>query len=897
MYNRFNRYGDSGETLIDRWDWQNELRNRHISPIRGTQVTPTAQTNAPPLCGRNIDSTVVAGTPDGVPIADASVTAVKLGQNPYPGTPPSFQVAPHNGTNSGIFDYVGSGSGAYDAVTSFLINPPPSMPGQTLGIKPPWLDFLRMYAVPTGSPFDSLNGVGVGSAKVDITARTDGAYNNIRIPGFSAGVQYDIYCAFVDHAGQPGAAVLIGTTNANPLVVAPTQGAAVPSGFAWSATASSINYFAGGAGAYTCTFDVALNITNYGSGLPSLASWMAKASVLAAPSGTPEFTELSSFPPIGTSAHIVAPGLGAGQTYDIKLRLYAQNSNSYTDSGVLFTTVAQGVSNSSLQGMPSSIKTNGPTITGTPSMTTRENRLGFFQSASVTFAESDFTTTKPSWLSQIMLAVRINGDTDHQRQVFIDPTESTTGSYTKSVPVMSGETIDVGVCYIDNQGAQSAIVWPSQWSASSDPKGPIVDPGTNTIVHNWHSPAVQGVIDGAGTLDVSTARTGKILPRANTHASITSIVALDGGGNPKLNVAPAGGVSGQIGSSNLAGASVTQSQVGGNQAVAGSNLISSVYSTNQANTYQGVSSATAWANSSGTLVTPGASSVLTSGASYYWNTGSAAYVNSASPYMAQYALPANSNAIFVFQHNAFQSGAVGKPRVMFSGTSASGSSTTITSSGISGSSTCSDGGSGTYDPGSGGYIAPYHWSSTNGSVVTHQVTTTTGPSASNPIKIQLTSVTCPVGYGSSSLKIWLTKNGVTITSGITIVSGSGSVSSGTVNGVTGPVTIQYAPSVTDSATTYTWNIQAIDYNPQSVGDVPYNESFQCTWSGSVYYWTTTSASGNTFVYAADGTTQRTSTSDSDVQMLSITADTLSVKVFNNASSQLSFSIGMDVSGL
>lgn len=401
---------------------------------------------------------------------------------------------------------------------------------------------------------------------------------------------------------------------------------------------------------------------------------------------------------------------------------------------------------------------------------------------------------------------------------------------------------------------------------------------------------LQGGSGGSGT--VFRLNDGTYIRTAQHIADIISI----GSGRGGLNVSPAGGVNGLIGGGNLAGGSVASSQVGANQAVSGSNLIPTTYSTNQVNTYQGLSSTQDWATSSGSGIATG--STLTNGNSYYWNTGSAGYTGAASPYDASYTLPASASATFVFQHNAYQSGSTGKPRIFFTGSSAGGASTTQASSVVSGTSTCSDSGSGTFDSQSGSFVAPYHFSSTNGSIITQQISTSQGPSGTYPIKIVLSSVTCPSGVGSSSLKIWLTNtSGATVTSGIT-VTGSGAVSGGVVSGISGNTTVTYSPSTADAAGTYTWNVQAIDSNPNDISSVPYNDSLQCSWSGSVYYWTTTGASGNTYVLASDGSTQRTSTTDSDVQMVSLASDTIAVKVFNGCSSQpLAFSIGMDVTGL
>lgn len=66
-----------------------------------------------------------------------------------------------------------------------------------------------------------------------------------------------------------------------------------------------------------------------------------------------------------------------------------------------------------------------------------------------------------------------------------------------------------------------------------DPYGDtaLIDSGGESFLHGVMSAAVQGIIDSSTTLDVSKARTGKIMPLANHAAQVTGVVNADGSTN------------------------------------------------------------------------------------------------------------------------------------------------------------------------------------------------------------------------------------------------------------------------------------------------------------------------------------------------------------------------------
>ncbi|MHB1798053.1 MAG: beta strand repeat-containing protein [Vulcanimicrobiaceae bacterium] len=264
--------------------------------------------------------------------------------------------------------------------------------------------------------------------------------------------------------------------------------------------------------------------------------------------------------------------------------------------------------------------------------------------------------------------------------------------------------------------------------------------------------------------------------------------------------------------------------------------------------------------------------VLTNGDTYTYNTGAAIDAGSGTPTTIGYNLPASSSVTLVLTHLAFTAGGNGTPAIFFTGNTASGTISEETTP-ISGSSTCSVSTNSLDVP-----------RLTNGATVAFSDTTGEGPSATYPIALDLTSVNCPTDtYGNtSSLSVNLLNP-----SGVVVASWTGITAAGSLS---------YAPGTAGPTGTYTWNVWAV---PASTGTMPANtsSSMDCTFSGTVSYWTTTGGSGSTYVLAADGVTQRTSTSDGNILFTQISPNTLAFKVYNSDTAQLGFTIGVVTQGV
>jgi hypothetical protein len=389
------------------------------------------------------------------------------------------------------------------------------------------------------------------------------------------------------------------------------------------------------------------------------------------------------------------------------------------------------------------------------------------------------------------------------------------------------------------------------------------------------STELQGGSGGAGT--VYRLNDGVII---RTAGHIGEIIGLDGSGNPVVNLSPSGGIAGQIGSGAIAGGSVTNTHIA-SQAVTGTQLIPTVYSTQQPNSLDNMSK---WSTISGTYIdnaTP-----IADGAIYYWDTGAGSYAGNLNAYQQPLLMGAASSgpisATFILRHSAFLSGGVGLPRIFFTGTTAGSTSTTQQSTSVSGTSTCSVGGTGTYDPNTDAYVYPYHWTFTNGAKYTQTVSPNVAVDGTHPLALNLNSVNCPTAAdGSSSLTVELTDSSGTLLQRWT--------------GIVTPQTLSYSTS--HSADTFRWSIWSVPVNGDNVNDVPYSENMACTFSGNATYYQTSSSSGQTYVLSSDGSQQRISTSDSNVQFTQLTADTIAIKVYNSATTSTAFSIGLDVSGV
>jgi hypothetical protein len=391
------------------------------------------------------------------------------------------------------------------------------------------------------------------------------------------------------------------------------------------------------------------------------------------------------------------------------------------------------------------------------------------------------------------------------------------------------------------------------------------------------STELQGGSGGAGT--VYRLNDGVII---RTAGHIGEIIGLDGSGNPVVNLSPSGGIAGQIGSGAIAGGSVTNTHIA-SQAVTGTQLIPTVYSTQQTNSLDNMSK---WSTISGGAID--AATPIADGAIYYWDTGAGSYAGNLNAFQQPLLMGAASSssspisATFILRHSAFLSGGVGLPRIFFTGTTAGSTSTTQQSTAVSGSSTCYVSGNGTYDPGTDAYTAPYRFSSNIGAKYTQTVSPNVAVDGAHPIALNLNSVNCPTATdGTSSLTVELKDSSGTVLH--------------TWTGIVTPQTLSYSTS--HLADTFTWSIWSFPVNGNNVNDVPYSENMACTFAGNATYYQTSSSSGQTYVLSGDGSAQRISTSDSNVQFTQLTADTIAIKVYNSATVSTSFSIGVDVSGV
>jgi len=306
-----------------------------------------------------------------------------------------------------------------------------------------------------------------------------------------AGTQWDLYVGFRDNAGllggqnvsAPTNCLLLATTAANPISLPGGGLQPVPAGFTFSDSDANVSYTAVNAGAYGVKFDLTVTaVSNYGTP----ANWLNSIDVLVAPTGTQDWSlgtsiKTSAF---GTFSGVAINGLGAGQAYDVKIQINADRPGSYVTSGVIFTTAAQYIGQPSMQTMPSSIKTNGPTI-GSASYTARTAGKGIRQILQVTFTETDFSSV-PSWIDGIYITTRINGTTQAGDDKRIDPSVGSAGTYT-SMPiwVSAGDNVDVGIYYTDQSGQKSAIGWPSALQGISDPNGDVFDSGDGYYGVTW----------------------------------------------------------------------------------------------------------------------------------------------------------------------------------------------------------------------------------------------------------------------------------------------------------------------------------------------------------------------------------------------------------------------------
>ena len=520
--------------------------------------------------------------------------------------------------------------------------------------------------------------------------------------------------------------------------------------------------------------------------------------------------------------------------------------------------------------MPSAIKSAGPNITtatlGTPVATGSATVHQPF-----TVAIGDFVAShNPAWFGGLKYYKRAHGDTHVVQVGKLDPQPSSV-TWTNAVDLGTGTTNwDIGLSYIGANGEESTIVWPSNFD-NVDP-GALMDLGAGSVT--WAT--MKGDTSGDTTTAIADAAN-----KAFTHPAMsvqTQQIIADNAGNGQLNVAPVGGVAGQIGSNVIAGNSIQTSHIQ-QGAVGGVQVLATAYSTQQLNALVSPA-ASKWSTAAGSPIDSG--TVIANGAAYYWNTGAGSYGGTSPAYQQALTLAANATATFVFQHSVFLSGGAGRPRIFFTGQTGGAASTTQDSTPVSGSSTANITGKGVWNSSFQAYGPPFTYGSSNGSPYTVSVSPNVAVSVSNPLALVLSSVNCPAATdGTSSLTVQLTDSGGTVLH--------------TWTGVTTAQTLSYSTS--HAADTFTWSVWAVPVNNNVQADVPYNENMVCTFSGSATYYVSSSSSGQTYVLAVDGVTQRINTSDSNVQMVQLAADTIAVKVTNSNAAQLGFSLGMDVSGV
>ncbi|MDB5042162.1 MAG: hypothetical protein JWN27_2888 [Candidatus Eremiobacteraeota bacterium] len=117
--------------------------------------------------------------------------------------------------------------------------------------------------------------------------------------------------------------------------------------------------------------------------------------------------------------------------------------------------------------MPGGIASAGPTLTGTPAVGAQRAGSGVaMQDVSCQVAASDYGGsfgTVPNWLDKAVLIMRKAAT--HEAVGIINPlAATTTGAYAGTVQIPAGVTVDVGIYYLDQSGAPSAVVYPSQWA-------------------------------------------------------------------------------------------------------------------------------------------------------------------------------------------------------------------------------------------------------------------------------------------------------------------------------------------------------------------------------------------------------------------------------------------------
>jgi hypothetical protein len=184
---------------------------------------------------------------------------------------------------------------------------------------------------------------------------------------------------------------------------------------------------------------------------------------------------------------------------------------------------------------------------------------------------------------------------------------------------------------------------------------------------------------------------------------------------------------------------------------------------------------------------------------------------------------------------------------------------------------------------------------------------TVAPTAiASALSFNIASCTAPANsYGTSQIVVsLLNPSGVPVTTGFqystdsgttwtqTIAQSSPWVTDGRDAGAYGsPIMYRYYNASAPGGV-YTWVVYG-QVNSTATGDSSYN----CSWSGTQSWYQVGPAGGNTYVLAADGITQRLSTTDQNVLFTSQDPSGLSFQISNNAAQAVSFSLGVDVHGV
>jgi hypothetical protein len=226
-----------------------------------------------------------------------------LASNPFITTAPALA----SGTMVSGPTYLTSGSGTYDALITFTLST----------ANPNWLAAVRMYVVIANTAY-ATNRRSAG----DLTPTASGSYSPIL--SLTAGTAFDIYCTFIDLAGNEScniAGVPIGlklcTTSPNPIVPS-SSFPAMPSGTSPILSNSpTIAYPYTGGGSFDAQSAVALV-----NGSSTVSNWLEAIQCVAQPSTTSaNWTVYNEIEVNNTGIYsLVWGGLGAGTSYTLGFR-------------------------------------------------------------------------------------------------------------------------------------------------------------------------------------------------------------------------------------------------------------------------------------------------------------------------------------------------------------------------------------------------------------------------------------------------------------------------------------------------------------------------------------------------------------------------------------------------